>query len=72
MSNKLDIIFLQETLVFRIDVEHILQGLYKGWSFFVIDARGRLGGVAIGINCRTVKLINIWGYHSIFAIDIFF
>jgi len=57
----LDIIFLQETLGPILDISHSLQNMLPGWIFIGLDAHGRSGGLALGYNSHTIKILNCWG-----------
>lgn len=66
-----DLILLQETLGEAASIILFLEGFLKQWNFLGIDAKGRLGGLAIGWNTRTVKLLNSWGFDSGLGINIY-
>lgn len=48
-----------------------LQSILPGWVFQGMDANGKLGGLAIGINPRTVKIVSSWGGWGFIGMDIF-
>jgi exonuclease III len=59
-----DVLLLQETLGEGIEVFNRLSSLLPDWSFITLDSIGRSGGLAIGWNSRTIKVINSWGFDS--------
>jgi len=71
LLDSIDIIFIQETMGPCYEVEHTLSTMFTNWNFYVVDVRGRFGGVDIGINYKTVQTINFWGHHNYVATDIF-
>lgn len=64
-----NIIMLQETLGVGDFVKEILESWLSGWLFVTLDVRGRLGGLAVGWNERTVKSLNSWGMESILGLN---
>jgi exonuclease III len=60
-SEPIDIIMLQETLCSADQITRAMQALVPGWIFFANDAVGRSGGLAIGINPRSIKVDSTWG-----------
>lgn len=58
---KLDVIFLQETLGDGDTINNILKSFLPGWTFHTLDVRGRFGGCALGFNNRTTNIDNICG-----------
>jgi exonuclease III len=64
LLNQPDIVLLQETLADEDTTTKLLSTLFSGWSFLGLDARGRLGGLAIGWRARSIKLINSWAFDS--------
>ena len=56
-----DIIMLQETLGEADIITNTLASLLLEWQFFAIDATGRLGGLAIGLNPCTIRVLSSWG-----------
>lgn len=57
-SDKIDIIFLQETLGNSVNIINTLEGMFKDWDFFAVDGRGRFGGLTLGVNCKSIKILN--------------
>lgn len=49
LRTKPEIIFMQETMGVNEMIKGVLLSLLPGWDFVVHDAKGRLGGVKIGI-----------------------
>ena len=60
-QKAIDILFLQETLDDGIAVAAILKSILPHWTFITLDAHGRSGGCALGINCNTTWMLNCWG-----------
>ena len=54
-----NIVMIQETLGFLDVVKGRLESWFPGWGFETLDVRGRLGGMAIGWNSGSVKVLNI-------------
>jgi len=69
-ANSLDIIFLQETLGPTDDIARTLDHSLPGWRFTRLDAHGRSGGLALGINTRSIKEINYWGGQGYLGEDV--
>lgn len=61
LSEKLDIIFLQEILEEGSLVNNLLLKFLPDWVFHCLDVRGCSGGCAMGFNKRTIKIQNVWG-----------
>ena len=61
---------LQETLEAGVEVKAKLESWFGGWCFESLDVRGRLGGLAIGWNTRSVKVLNVWGMESVMGITL--
>jgi exonuclease III len=59
-----DVLLLQETLGEGVEVYNRLSALLPDWSFITLDSIERSGGLAIGWNSRTIKVINSWGFDS--------
>lgn len=57
-ADSLDIIFLQETLGSADDISCTLEHSLPRWKFSRLDAQGRSGGLALGINSQSIKSIN--------------
>lgn len=70
-DSRCDILFLQETLCSSDNSARTLQTILPGWIFQGLDANGKSGGLAIGINPRTVKIISSWGGWGFIGMDIF-
>jgi hypothetical protein len=71
LTEHLDVLLLQETLGEGVEVENRLSLLLPDWSFITLDSIGRSGGLAIGWNCRTIKVLNHWGFESGLGITVF-
>jgi hypothetical protein len=71
LTEHLDVLLLQETLGEGVEVENRLPFLLPDWSFITFDSIGRFGGLAIGWNCRTVKVLNHWGFEFGLGIIVF-
>eukprot|EP00253_Pinus_taeda_P033192 PITA_33192 len=69
--DPIDIILLQETLGMTEHITSYLQSISPGWTFLVMDAVGRSGGLAIGYNHRTIRVSASWGGHGFIGIDLF-
>jgi len=66
-----DIIFLQETLGrFELIVRTLLT-IMSRWNFQALDAAGRSGGIALGVNPESIKVTSAWGGHGFLGMDIF-
>jgi len=63
--------FLQETLGITDQILSLLEAMILGWTFHALDVRGWLGSISMGINGRTMKLLNIWGWEGALMADIF-
>lgn len=70
-ESRCDIIFLQETLCTSEVAMRTLQALRPGWIFHGMDASGRSGGLAIGINPRKSRPLSTWGGRGFLGMDIF-
>lgn len=70
-DTRCDILFLQETLCSSDISARTLQTILPGWIFQGLDANGKSGGLAIGINPKTVKNISSWGGWGFIGMDIF-
>eukprot|EP00253_Pinus_taeda_P031163 PITA_31163 len=70
-SELRDIIFLQETLGPAASIVHCLNTLTPRWKFLASDASGKSGGLAIGINPRTIRIDSSWGGQGFLGADIF-
>jgi len=58
---RVDVIFLQETLGLAETISHLLESMLPGWHFHALDVHERSGGIMMGYNSRTIKLCNICG-----------
>ena len=54
-----EIMLLQETLGVGVEVKTKLESSFGGWCFETLDVRGRSGGLEIGWNTRSVKVLNV-------------
>jgi len=70
-TNFVDIIMLQETLGDADLITRFLESLKPGWNFYSLDAMGRSGGLSIGYNPHTIKVISSWGGLGFIGMDIF-
>jgi len=61
---------LQETLGDGQSIHNTLKILFPDWSFFYLDAKGHLGGLALGLKNRTFKICNAWSGHGFLGVDI--
>lgn len=57
----IDIIYLQEALGMDDQVISSLNSLMSGWIFHDLDVNGKYGGIALGINPNSIKMISSWG-----------
>lgn len=48
--NKVDIIYLQETLALSDQITPSLKSLVPGWHFYALDVHGRSSGMEFGYN----------------------
>ena len=46
--------------------------IFMGWCFVSSNVRGRLGGLAIGINQKNIKVLGSWGFNVLLGANIFF
>eukprot|EP00253_Pinus_taeda_P032607 PITA_32607 len=69
-SSALDIIFLQETLCQADPLTKLLHSWFPSWAFQAIDASGRSGGLAIGVNNRSTEILNFFGGRNFIGLDI--
>eukprot|EP00253_Pinus_taeda_P006382 PITA_06382 len=67
-----DILFLQETLGVGLEVTATLTSFLPNWTFITLDAHGRSGGCALGINNKTTRMINCWGWSGVLAMNVLF
>eukprot|EP00253_Pinus_taeda_P016780 PITA_16780 len=70
LSHSLDIILLQETLCQAEPLTKILNAWFPNWTFQALDASGRSGGLAIGVNNRTAEIRNYFGGRNFIGLDI--
>lgn len=70
LSLTLDIIFLQETLCQADPLTKILHTWFPNWTFQALDASGRSGGLAIGVNNRMAEIQNHFGGRNFIGLDI--
>lgn len=66
-----DVLFLQETLGQASVITHLLETWLPGWTFHSLDANGRTGGSATGINSCFIRICNIWGSIGHIEVDIY-
>lgn len=69
--DKVDLIFLQETLGSNAQSCSLLKGLKLGWTFHALDVQGRFGDMEVGFDGRTMKLLNVWRRSEVIMVDIF-
>lgn len=67
----LDVIFLQETLGLGDETVKILESLVAGWCFVVMDTRGKFGGLGMGINQISIKILISWGVEGVLGVNVF-
>lgn len=65
------IILLQEIMGQSENVKKSLEACLSGWSFKVVDAVGKSGGLAIGWLKRQIKCENLWGIQLGIGEDFF-
>lgn len=65
-----DMILLQENLVPFEQIVRTLQSILLGWHLQDLDAAGRSGGLDIGINPLSIKVISSWGGQGFLGMDI--
>lgn len=70
ISSQVDFIFLQETLSQAETLIHTLSTWFPSWTFQALDASGRSGGLAIGVNNRVVEIKNTFGGRGFIDLDI--
>jgi len=70
LSERFNVIFLQETLGEGRLVKILLMSFLPNWDFHFLDVMGRSGGCALRINKRTLNLYNAWGGEGFLGIDI--
>lgn len=70
-TEPIEIIMLQETLFSADQIIRVMQAMVPGWSFFANDAVGRSGGLAIGLNPRSINPISTWGGAGFIGLDFF-
>jgi len=70
LSSLPDIIFLQETLCQAAPLINTLTSWLPNWTFHALDASGRSGGLAIGVNNRPAEVRNIFGGRGFIGLDI--
>jgi len=69
-SERLDVIFLQETLGDENLINIVLKKFLLDWDFLFLDVRGRSGGFIMGLNNRSIRLENAWDGEGFFGADI--
>lgn len=70
-DSRCGILFLQGTLFSSDNSARTLQTILPGWIFQGLHANGKSGGLAIGINPSTVKIVSSWGGWGFIGMDIF-
>lgn len=70
-SEQIDVIFLQETLGLANVITHLLESWLPRCIVEALDVNGWLGGMALGINSRSIKFCNIWGSFGHMGVDIY-
>lgn len=71
LSEPFDILFLQETLGQGCVITHLLESWLLGWTFYTLDATGHSGGLALGVNTRSIRIFNTWGNSGHLGVDIY-
>jgi exonuclease III len=69
-STQPDLILPQETMGEASLVTFLLEVVLKQWNFIDVDSKGRSGGLAMGWNTRTIKILNSRGFDSGIGINI--
>ena len=70
LTSQMDFIFLQETLCPAEPLIRTLSGWFPSWTFHALDASGRSGGMAIGVNAKVVEIKNTFGGRGFIGLDI--
>lgn len=70
MAEPVNIVFLQETLGNTEAISRFLASMLPGWTFQALDASRRSRGLALGLNSRTIKIINSWGGPGHLGVDL--
>lgn len=52
-------------------ISQTLLSLLPGWHFQGLDVVGRSGGLAMGINPKTIEVISSWGGKGFLGMDVF-
>lgn len=60
-SELIHITYLQETLGMVKKIISIMHSLNPGWTFHALNIKGRTGGITIGIDPRTIRIISSSG-----------
>lgn len=66
---RLDVIFLQETLGDGNLINQFLKKFLLEWNFIFLDVRGRSSGCVMGLNNRSIILENVWGGKGFLGVD---
>jgi len=61
----IDLVFLQETMGVVDTISPLMESMIPGWHFQAIDVNGRLRGIALGYNSRSINLKGTWGGHQL-------
>jgi exonuclease III len=65
-----DVFFLQETLADESTATQALVNLFPGWAFMGMDTNERSGGLVIGWNLRSIKLLSSWASDSCLGLEV--
>lgn len=65
-----DVILFQETLGGWDEVKLKLERWFSGRHFEALDVKGRSGGLAVGWDERSVKVLNLWGMESVLGMTV--
>lgn len=60
-TEPIDVLMLQETLCSAEQITRSMQAMTHGWSYVALDSSSQSGGLAIGVNTRTIKVEASWG-----------
>lgn len=64
-SYEPDVLMMQETLGVGDEKKGALNKNFPGWCFRTSDAKGRSGGLAMGIRGGRVKELNTWAWNRL-------
>lgn len=70
-KEQCDLVLLQETLGEVVIITPLLESMLLGWHFHALDVIRRLGGISLGHNPRSIKLLGTWGGIGFLGADIY-